>query len=123
MINSFLSSNAHIVAKRDAMFQAAGAMGRLLRNLHVTNLKSIRTYFYAFVSSQLYGLGCFNFKVDDFYRVAKLFLQAFFCLPDSFPINVARSLLRLQIFEATLLDCRIRFLQRVSTSDELSNCW
>jgi hypothetical protein len=35
-------------------------------------------------------------------------------LPDSYPINVARSLLRLQVFEATILDCRIRFLQRAS---------
>jgi hypothetical protein len=112
-ITSFLSSNVHLAQKRDAMFRAALSMGRLLRNLQITNLKSIRTYFYSFVSSQqLYGLECFNFKMDDFYRAAKIFPQTIFCLPDSFPINVARSLLRLQVFEATLLDCRIRFLER-----------
>lgn len=35
-----------------------------------------------------------------------------FCLPDSFPISKARSLLNLQVFEATLLDCGTRFLPR-----------
>ncbi len=86
-ITSLLSSKLHISTKRDAMFRAAISMGRLLRNLQVTNLSSIRTYFYSFVSSQLYGLECFNFSVDDVYRAAKMFLQTIFCLPDSYPIN------------------------------------
>jgi hypothetical protein len=115
-INSFLSSKVHMEEKKSSLFRAAISMGRLLRNLQVTNLKSLRIYFYAFVSSQLYGLECFNFQVDDLYRAAKLFLQTIFCLPDSFPISVARSLLRIQIFEATLLDRRIRFLERVHSS-------
>jgi hypothetical protein len=50
--------------------------------------------------------------VDDYYRAAKIFLQAIFCLPNSFPINVVRSLLNLQPFEATLLSSRIRFIER-----------
>ncbi len=61
----------------------------------------------------MYGLESFNFKADDFYRAAKLFVQAIFCLPDSYPINVVRSLLNLQVFEAMLLNNRINFLDRV----------
>ncbi len=111
-VNSFLGSGTHINQKRDSMFTVARTMGRLLRSLQVTNLRSIRTYFYLFVTSQLYGFECFNFRIEDVYRAAKVFLQTIFCLPDSFPINMARSLLNLQVFEVTTLDCRFRFLQR-----------
>jgi hypothetical protein len=116
VVNSFLSSNKHLSQKRDLMFNAARAMGRLIRNLQITNIKSIRTYFYSLISSQLYGLEGFNFQADDLYRAAKLFLQTIFCLPDSYPINVARSLLNLHIFEATLLSSRIRFIERAFLS-------
>jgi hypothetical protein len=116
VINSFLSPRTHILQKKESMFTAAKSMGRLLRNLQVTNIKSIRNYFHALVASQLYGLECFNFSHDDFYRAAKLFLQSIFCLPDSFPISVARSLLNLPVFESMLLNNRINFLQRVLVS-------
>jgi hypothetical protein len=73
------------------------------------------------VASQLYGLECFNFKSEDFYRAAKLFVQAIFCLPDSFPINVVRGLLNLQVFESMLLNNRIDFLERAfSATDGLT---
>jgi hypothetical protein len=81
--------------------------------LQVTNIKSIRTYFHSLVASQLYGLETFNFSNEDYYRAAKLFLQSIFCLPDSFPISVARSLLNLPVFEAMILNSRISFFQRV----------
>jgi hypothetical protein len=116
VLNSFLSSRSHLNQKRDSMFNAARAMGRLLRNLQITNLRLVRTYFYSLVSSQLYGLEGFNFNADDLYRAAKLFLQTIFCLPDSYPINVARSMLNLQVFEATLLSSRIRFVERAFLS-------
>jgi hypothetical protein len=116
IMNSFLSPTAHIVQKRDSMFAAARSMGFLLRNLRITNLRSIRIYFHSLVSSQLYGLECFNFKSDDYYRAAKLFVQSIFCIPDSFPINVVRSLLNLQVFESMLLNNRINFLERVLVS-------
>jgi hypothetical protein len=116
VINSFLSPAPHSLLKRDSMFAAAKSMGHLLRNLQITNLKSIRVYFHSLVASQLYGLECFNFKAEDFYRAAKLFVQTIFCLPDSYPINVVRSLLNLQVFDAMLLNSRIRFLERISVA-------
>ncbi len=120
VLNSFLSSKSHFSQKPDSMFLAAKVMGGLLRRLEITNVKSIRTYFHSLVSSQLYGLESFNFPVEDYYRAAKLFLQTFvsanFCLPNSYPINVARSFLNLQIFEATLLNSRIRFIERAFLS-------
>jgi hypothetical protein len=121
IMNSFLSPKAHILQKRDSMFAAARSMGRLLRSLQITNLKSIRVYFHTLVASQLYGLECFNFHAEDFYRAAKLFVQSIFCLPDSFPINVVRSLLNLQVFESMLLNNRINFLARAfSPTDGLT---
>jgi hypothetical protein len=116
MVNSFLSPNTHVTQKRESMFATARSMGRLLRNLQVTNMKSIRTYFHSLVASQLYGIETFNFNNEDFYRAAKLFLQSIVCLPDSYPINVARSLLNLPVFEAMILNSRINFLQRILVS-------
>ncbi len=112
MITSFLDPKLHIVQKVEMMLNAARSMGRLIRSLQITNLSSIRTYFQSLISSQLYGLECFNFKMEDYYRAAKVFLQEIFCLPSSFPINVARSLLRLPVFDAVLLERRINFLER-----------
>jgi hypothetical protein len=123
VMNSFLSPTIHANRKRDSMFSAAKSMGHLLRNLQVTNLKSIRIYFHSLVSSQLYGMECFQFKSEDFYRAAKMFLQAIFSLPDSFPINVVRSLLNLQVFDAMLLNNRISFLERISVAPNADITW
>jgi hypothetical protein len=101
-----------MLQKRDFMFAAARSMGRLLRSLQITNIKSIWVYFHTLVASQLYGSECFNFRAEDFYRAAKLFVQAIFCLPNSYPINVVRELLNLQVFESMLLNNRINFLER-----------
>jgi hypothetical protein len=88
-------------------------MGRLLRTLEITNLKSLCSYFITLVSSQQYGLELFCFGSEDYNRAAKVFLQSVFCLPDSFPLNVARNLLQLQHFEVLAFDSRIRFIQRL----------
>jgi hypothetical protein len=72
-INSFLTPKCHIVQKKDSMFAAERSMGSLLKILQGTNIKSIRSYFHALVASQLYGLECFNFNHEDFYKAAKLF--------------------------------------------------
>ncbi len=112
-LNSFLSPKDHVKRKRELLFSAAKAMGRLLRTLEITNLKSLRSYFISLVSSQQYGLELFNFCCEDYDRAAKLFLQTVFCLPDSFPIVAARNLLRLQHFQLLVFDSRARFLQRV----------
>jgi hypothetical protein len=114
-VNSFLSPNVHLKRKRVLLFSAAKAMGRLMRTLEITNLKSLRTYFITLVSSQLYGLELFSFGSEDYNRAAKLFLQTVFCLPDSFPINVARNLLQLQHFELVAFDSRLRFIERLFT--------
>jgi hypothetical protein len=112
-LNSFLSPNVHLKKKRVLLFSAAKAMGRLLRALEITNLKSLRSYFITLVSSQQYGLELFSFKSEDYDRAAKIFLQTVFCLPDSFPINVARNLLNLQHFELVTFDSHIRFVERL----------
>jgi hypothetical protein len=112
-LNSFLSPTVHLKKKRLLLFSAAKAMGRLLRTLEITNLKSLRTYFITLVYSQQYGLELFSFNGDDYNRAAKVFLQTVFCLPDSFPLNVARNLLNLQHFELVAFDSRRRFIERI----------
>jgi hypothetical protein len=112
-VNSFLSPKVHLKKKRELLFNAAKAMGRLLRSLEITNLKSLRTYFITLVSSQQYGLELFSLDSDDYNRAAKVFLQTVFCLPDSFPLNVARNLLQLRHFELVAFDSRIRFIERL----------
>ena len=60
-MNMFLGSNDHLKAKRSLLFSAARTAGKLFRQLEITNLLSLRTYFLSFVSSQLYGLCFFQF--------------------------------------------------------------
>ena len=116
----FLSPNDHIKVKRTSLFAASRASGKMFRQLEITNLRSLRTYFLSFVSSQLYGLCFFNFKRSDFEKAAKLFVQEVFCLPDSFPIQVALSLLSLRHFELTIIDARLNFVERAQLNDSLT---
>ena len=117
----FLSPNDHVKAKRTSLFSAARSAGKIFRQLEVSNLRSLRTYFLSFVSSQLYGLCFFNFQRKDVNKAAKIFVQEVFNLPDSFPIQVACSLLNLRHFELSVIDARLNFIQRSQlTQDSLT---
>ncbi len=111
-MNVFLGSNDHVVKKRDLMFTAARCSGRLLRGLQITNLNSIRTFFFSFVASQQYGVAVINFHEQDFLKAAKIFLSTIFCLPDSFPFAAVSGILRLRGFELTILQQRLSFIER-----------
>jgi hypothetical protein len=111
-MNPFLGNNDHVAKKRDLMFAAARCSGRLLRNLRITNLNSIRTFFFSLVSSQQYGIAVVNFHAEDFRKAAKIFLQTIFCLPDSFPYAAVEGLLRLRGFDLTILQQRLSFIER-----------
>ena len=56
--------------------------------------------------------------MNDFERAAKLFLQAVFNLPDSFPIPMAVALLNLRHFELMEIDSRLNFIQRSQLSQD-----
>jgi hypothetical protein len=112
VMNIFLGQNDHIAKKRDLMFSAARNAGRLLRGLQITNLNSLRTFFFSLVASQQYGIAVVNFHPEDFRRAAKIFLQTVFCLPDSFPFAAVEGMLRLRGFQLSILQQRLSFIER-----------
>ncbi len=112
IMNIFLGNNDHVAKKRDLMFTAARCSGKLLRNLEITNLNSIRTFFFSFVASQQYGVAIMNFQNQDFLKAAKIFLSTIFCLPESFPYAAVAGILRLRGFELTSLQHRLAFIER-----------
>jgi hypothetical protein len=112
MMNIFLGNNDHTSRKRELMFVAARSTGRLLRGLEITNLNTIRTFFFSFVASQQYGVSIMNFQEQDFMKAAKIFLSTIFCLPDSFPFSAVAGILRLRGFELTALQHRLSFIER-----------
>ncbi len=112
IMNIFLGNNDHLAKKRDLMFAAARSSGKLLRNLEVTNLNAIRTFFFSFVASQQYGVLIMNFQAQDFLKAAKIFLSTIFCLPESFPYAAVAAILRLHGFELTALQHRLAFIER-----------
>ncbi len=112
LMNPFLGTNDHVAKKRELMFSAARCSGRMIRNLQITNLNSIRTFFFSLVASQQYGVAVINFQPEDFRKAAKIFLQTIFCLPDSFPYSAVEGLLRLRGFDLTTVQQRLAFLER-----------
>jgi hypothetical protein len=112
IMNIFLGNNDHISRKRELMFTAARCSGKLLRNLEITNLNSIRTFFFSLVASQQYGTSIMNFQNQDFMKAAKIFLSTIFCLPESFPYAAVAGILRLRGFELTSLQHLLAFIER-----------
>lgn len=111
-MNLFLGNNDHVAKRRELMLSAARCTGELLRRLHITNLNSIRTFFFAMVASQQYGVAVINFNTEDFRKAAKVFLQTIFCLPDSFPYAAVEGLLRIRGFDLTVVQQRLSFIER-----------
>jgi hypothetical protein len=106
------------------LLAAASITGKLMRQLEVANLHSLRSYFYALVSSQLYGQSCAAFSRECYERAQKIFLQDAWNLPRSFPIRVACFLLGCESLEAITLRARLRFLQHLVEGDrtQASQC-
>ncbi len=112
-LDSYASLDPHVKKREKLMMTAASISGKLMRQLEVTNLRSLRAYFYALVSSQLYGQSCSSFSRECYNRAQKIFLQEAWNLPKSFPIRVACFLLGCEPLEAITLRARLRFLQHL----------
>jgi hypothetical protein len=65
--------------------QAAVQIGRLCRQMEITNFSQIRTYFFSFVVSQFHGQQLFTFPPEDYELVLMLFFRTCFSLPIGFP--------------------------------------
>jgi hypothetical protein len=112
-IDCYASLSLHALKREKLLLQAAVFSGKLMRQLEVTNLRCLRSYFYALVSSQLYGQSCAIFSSEVYGRAQKVFLQEAWNLPKSFPIHLASFLLGTEQLEAIALWARLRFIQHL----------
>jgi hypothetical protein len=112
-IDSYASLSLHVKKREKLLLTAASVSGRLMKQLEVTNTRSLRSYFYSLVSSQLYGLGVAAFSEQQYIRAQKIFLQEAWLLPRSFPLNLASFILGVEDLEMMALRARMRFLQHL----------
>jgi hypothetical protein len=112
-LDCYASLDSHVKKREKLLLSAAVISGKLMRQLEVSNLRSLRSYFYALVSSQLYGQSCATFSSDCYARAQKIFLQEALNLPRSFPIRVACFLLGCDSLEAITLRARLKYLQHL----------
>jgi hypothetical protein len=108
-----LSPAEHTKSRITLLSLAARLTGRLLRSLEITNFRSLRAYFYALVSSQLYSLSVFNFSEHEYDRAIKQFLQECFNLPNSYPLAVSKFFLGIDDLIIQAFRARTNFFQRV----------
>ncbi len=99
-LDCYVSLDLHVKKREKLLLAAASISGKLMRQLEVSNLRSLQAYFYALVSSQLYGQSCASFSRDSYDRAQKIILQEALNLPRSFPIRVACFLLGCDSLEA-----------------------
>jgi hypothetical protein len=112
-LDCYASLDLHVRKREKLLMTAASISGKLMKQLEVSNLRSLRSYFYALVSSQLYGQSCASFSRDCYERAEKIFLQEALNLPRSFPIRVACFLLGCDSLETITLRARMRYLQHL----------
>ncbi len=116
-----LSKGMHQRRREQLQSLAARSTGRLLRELEVTNMRSLRSYYMALVRSQLYSLSFSVFSEEEYERAQKIFLQNVFSLPSSFPIHIACFMLGVPSFAVSVFDARVNFLSRVARRGSFSS--
>jgi hypothetical protein len=115
-----LDKRSHRCRRERLQHIAAQTIGKLLRSLEVTNFISLRSYYMALVRSQLHSLSFSSFSEEEHDRAQKIFLQAVFSLPPSYPIQVATLLMGLNDFPLLFFDARTNFLSRLSSSGSIA---
>ncbi len=108
-----LSHARHVKSRITLLSLAARFTGRLLRSLQITNFRSLRSYFYSLVSSQLYSLSMVSFPEQDYDRAVKQFLQECFNLPSSFPMSISKLFLGIDDLIMQAFNARTNFFQRL----------
>ncbi len=116
-----LSKKQHQLRREELQSLAAKCMGRLMRQLEVTNFKSLRSYYMTLVRSQLYSFTFSVFTEEEYNRAQKIFLQHAFSLPPSFPILLSCFLLDIPSFQVSIYDARSKFMTRVARSGAVAS--
>jgi hypothetical protein len=113
-IRDDLAYLCHFSQIKNKALSTAKRMGALLFRLNVTDLDRIKLYFYAFVSSQLYGLPIIP-DVSEIYKTcAANFFKACFCLPTSMANCAAIFFLSPKSSFEMQIKAKVNFFRRVS---------
>jgi hypothetical protein len=116
-----LSKTLHQKRREDLQSLAARSIGRLMKQLGVTNFISLRAYYTALVRSQLYSLNFSVFSEEEHDRAQKIFVQNVFSLPASFPIRIACFFMGVPDLTLSMFEARTRFLSRIAGFGSVSS--
>jgi hypothetical protein len=105
-------TNAHVEVCFTRAKQAAGQIGRLCNQLHLTDFSRLRTYFFSFVVSQFYGLQLVTFPSEYYEKAMMIFFRSCFSLPIGFPRAIFYFFAGSLEFPAQQILARLRFFQK-----------
>ena len=94
------------------------AWGSILKRLKCNNLSSLRSYFSAFVASQLYGHIFVEIELERIREAIGIFMRKIFSLPSSFPFVVSEAILGLKPFETTCFYQRVSYFRRTESQTD-----
>ena len=116
-LDPYLNDSIHTEVICSRLKQAAHAWGANLRRMRCNNLSSLRVYFSAFVSAQLYGSSFLLMNLNVIQEAITIFLRETFSLPASFPFAVAEALLGITPFAVSTLRQRIKYFQKIEADE------
>jgi hypothetical protein len=96
--------------------QAAAQIGRLCRQLEITNFSRLRTFFFSFVVSQFHGTQIVFFPEEDYEQALMTFFRACFSLPVGYPRAIMYYFAGSLEFYAQQIVARLRFFQKHARS-------
>ena len=117
-LDPYLSDSIHVSVICSRLKQAANAWGSTLQRLKCNNLASLRSYFSAFVTSQLYGHIFVDIDLGNIQDAIGTFVRKVFSLPSSFPSSVAEAILGLSPYQVSCFDQRVLFFRRITGNPE-----
>jgi hypothetical protein len=86
-LDMMCDSETHVLNCLKKAKQAAVQIGRLCRQMEITNFSQLRTYFFSFVVSQFHGQQLFTFPPEDYETALMLFFRTAFSVPIGFPVQ------------------------------------
>ena len=117
-LDPYLTDSIHALVICSRLKQAAHAWGSILQRLKCNNLSSLRSYFSAFVASQLYGHTFVEIDLGKVQEAIAIFVRKTFSLPSSFPFSVAEAVLGVKPFEVSCLHQRVFYFRRIESIPE-----
>jgi hypothetical protein len=102
----------HVTVCSTRARQAAVQIGRLCRQLEITNFSRLRTLFFSFVVSQLHGQQIVLFPEECYEEALMIFFRSCFSLPIGFPRAILYYFVGSLEFYAQQIVARLRFYQK-----------